>query len=515
MKNIIKGAIKNKLFTPWAWFFLFLIFSISFFTYFFLYTEPSRGFWDENYYIVDAQKYLNGVYFMSVHPPLGKLLMALGEKMFFPNGQQGKDGFYDSKFINSDKAPNFPDDFSFLGYRFFSALLGWLAAPLLFLIFLYVTRNSLFSFFLSFLYVFDNALLVHIRGAMLEGPLIFFTVLMLLIYFLLLEYDSKKPGFVFILLVLFFGMSFGLIVATKVFGLAMILLLPAYLYRLLPNWKKIILASALFLLGFLVVYVAVWQIHFALGKEIKPALSNNGYYEASSQYKKIISEGGGGNIFNFPVMLRDSINYVSIFNKKMGQLNLSNPNENASPFFLWPLGARAIRYRWDEMPGGAAYKYLYLQSNPVVWLSAFFALLIGCSLLCASWFFKLPLKNRELLAVFIGIYLSYMIAFSFITRVLYLYSYFIPLILSFIILGLVFMELNRFGRWKLTKRSKTIILFVFACLIFISFIFYSPLTYHQPISDKQFNMRNILPIWGLTCVKCASVNMLGIPVKGK
>ena len=507
----MNSAPKNQLFNLWTWFFLFLIFSLAFFTYFFRYAEPPLGFWDEGYHIASAQKYLNGVYFMEVHPPLGKLLIALGEKMFFPNGQQGKDGFYGAKFINTDQASKYPDDFSFAGYRFFSALLGWLAAPLLFLVFLYITRNSLFSAVLSFLYVFDNALLVHIRGAMLEGPLIFFTVLMVLIYFLLLEYGDKSKQF--ILLSLFFGMSFGFIAATKIFGLAMILLLPAYLYSLLPNWKKIIKTTALFLLGFLIIYVAVWQVHFSLGKKIEPALSDNGYHQASPQYKQIISDGASGNILNFPVMIRDSIGYISHYNQGVSQLNLSNPaNENGSPFFLWPLGARAIRYRWDT-PDSKVYKYLYLQSNPVVWLSAFLALLIGCSLLIASWFFELPLKNRYLLTIFIGIYLSYMIAISFITRVLYLYSYFIPLILSFIVLGIVFMELNRFGRWKLTERSKTIILIVFACLIFVSFIFYSPFTYHQPLTDRQFNVRNILPVWGLTCVHCTPVNIFGIPVK--
>jgi len=501
---------KTKLFTPVAFVFLFLIVVLAFFTYFFLYTQPQLGFWDEGYHIAAAQKYLNGIYFQEQHPPLGKLLIALGEKMFFPNGQQGKNGFYESKYIDTNQASNYPADFSFLGYRFFSALLGWLAASLLFLVFLFITRNSFFSFFLSFLYVFDNALIVHVRGAMLEGPLIFFMVLMILIYFLLLEY-GKKPK-LFILLCLFFGMSFGFIACTKIFGLAMVLLLPAYLYKLLPNWKKIILATGLFILGFLIVYIAIWQIHFFLGKKIEPALPNNGYYEASAEYKKIISEGASGNILNFPVMIRDSINYVFIFNKKVPPLNLSSPNENGSPFFLWPLGARAVRYRWDEI-SSKTYQYLYLQSNPVVWLGSLLALILGFSMLVASCFLKLPLKNRYLLAVFLGIYLSYMIAISFITRVLYLYSYFIPLVLSFIVLGLVFMELQYFGKWKITERLKIIILFVFACLIFVSFIFYSPFTYHWLITDKQFQMRNILPVWGLKCADCPSVNMFGISGK--
>ena len=82
------------------------------------------------------------------------------------------------------------------------------------------------------------------------------------------------------------------------------------------------------------------------------------------------------------------------------------------------------------------------------------------------------------MTVFIGIYVSYMIAISLITRVLYLYSYFTPLILSFIILGLVFMELNSFYRsGDSPQRFKQIFLSVFACLIVVAFFIFSPLTY--------------------------------------
>ncbi|MCX6722330.1 MAG: phospholipid carrier-dependent glycosyltransferase, partial [Candidatus Staskawiczbacteria bacterium] len=365
------------LFNSKTWICLAIIIVLAFFTYFFRYAETSSGFWDEGYHIASAQKYLNGVYFMEQHPPLGKLLIALGEKIFYPNGQYGKKGSYDNKFINTDQASNYPDDFSFKGYRFFSALLGWLTAPLLFLIFLYITRNSLYSALLSCLYIFDNALIVHLRGAMLEGPLIFFSVLMILIYFLILEYGEKIS--MFIVLNLFFGITFGLVASTKLWGLAMILLLPAYFYKLLPNWKKIIKALGLFTLGFLIIYISVWQIHFSLGKKIVPALSDNGYYRASPEYKKILAEGTSGNFSNFPIMFLDSVDYVFSYNEGVPKLKLSDPKENGSPFFVWPLGARAINYLWNEVSKNT-YKYVYLQSNPIVWLSALLSLIIGCSM---------------------------------------------------------------------------------------------------------------------------------------
>ena len=58
---------------------------VSYFTYFHRYPSPAAPFWDENYYIPDAQKYLNGIFFMDIHPPLGKMLIALGEWLLHPN----------------------------------------------------------------------------------------------------------------------------------------------------------------------------------------------------------------------------------------------------------------------------------------------------------------------------------------------------------------------------------------------------------------------------------------------
>src|SRR3989344_7363315 len=116
----------------------------SFFTYFYRYDSPQAPFWDENYYITDAQRILNGVFFMQIHPPLGKMLIAAGEALV-----DGNDN--DAQFLDTEHAGEFPKDFSFAGYRLFPALLGWLSAVLLFCCFLLLTRSPLLSALLSFL----------------------------------------------------------------------------------------------------------------------------------------------------------------------------------------------------------------------------------------------------------------------------------------------------------------------------------------------------------------------------
>ena len=63
---------------------LFVLFT-SYFTYFHNYWVPSAPYWDENYYITDAQREMNGIFYMQIHPPLGKQLIALGEILFDAN----------------------------------------------------------------------------------------------------------------------------------------------------------------------------------------------------------------------------------------------------------------------------------------------------------------------------------------------------------------------------------------------------------------------------------------------
>ncbi len=485
--------------------FLVLVTLLGFFTYFYRYWDPPHVFWDENYHIASAQKYLHGVYFMEQHPPLGKLLVALGEKIVHPNERT-------DQFLGTDYGTQF-DGISFAGYRLFSALFAWLAAPLLYLVFLKISKNPLVAFLLSFLYVFDNALIVHSRGAMLEGPLIFFCCGFLLLFFHLLD-QEKMGDRKFLWMSVAIGAVFGLIMTTKVLGLIFVLLFGALLWKMFPNLHRIGQFVVLSLLGFLVVYVGVWQTHFALGSTINPALPDQGYYQASQGYKNILAEGKNGSLFSFPTMIADSLRFVGHYNAGAPRLDLCKRDENGSPFYFWPFGARAINYRW-ETPNGQEYRYLYLVANPVVWWGAFASVVLAGALLLLSYVTPLQhaVKNRFLLTVFLGTYASYMIAISRITRVLYLYHYFIPLLLSFVLFALMVDEIRSFGRRLVTDRERIVALFGFGALAFAAFAFFSPLTYYQPLSDGQMQLRSLVPLWEVHCVKCQQESGLVIPTK--
>ena len=269
----------------------------------------------------------------------------------------------------------------------------------------------------------------------------------------------------------------------------------------------------LFLGSALFVFCTVWWIHFSLGKTISPTLPDNGYYQASEEYKGILASGNTSSLVNFPVMMRDSLRYIPFYNRGAPRLDLCKTDENGSPFYFWPLGARTINYRW-ETPGDGNYRYLYLVPNPIVWWSAFTAVLLAGALLTCSVIMppKKPLKHRFLMSVFLALYLSFMIAVSRIERVMYLYHYFIPLLVSFVLVGLVFDEVQSMWKRPMSDQTKTVLALLFAALIFVSHEFYRPLTYYEPLSDGQFNARNIFGLWDMHCVNCPQKNGLVIPV---
>lgn len=491
---------------------LYLLFVLvtSFFTYFYRYNFPPYPFWDEPYHIAAAQKYLNGVFYMEPHPPLGKLMIALGEKITQSNSPEKN-----KQFITTDYATGLGEGFSFSGYRLFPSLMGWLTAPILFFIFLWFSRNPALAALFSFLYIFDNAQIVHTRGAMVDVPVTFFGLLLVLT-FLHVQDRTKKSLLRFSLLSIAAGVCFGLIMTTKAVGLIFILLFPAVVWRLLSDVRRIALFGFLSGFFFLLTYAGVWQIHFALGQRIVPELHSQGYYLASPEYKKILDEKKGGTLSAFPLELRDHLKFLPHYEKGVPRLDLCKPDENGSPWYFWPFGARTINYRW-ERADNEAIRYLYLQSNPLGWACGFLGVILSSFFLLSHVLLptKEKLKHGFFMLLFLGLYVSYMVAVSQIDRVMYLYHYFIPLLFSYILFGLSILNLSRIGPAVIDENRRVLGMTVIGLLIFASFQLYRPFAFYEPITKGGVIRRAILPLWELTCVGCEKESMLVVPRSGK
>ncbi len=479
---------------------------LSFFTYFYNFSYPNASFWDEPYHIASAQKYLHGVFFMEQHPPLGKLLIALGETLM-------NDNVKTDQFLDTDYARDFSTDFSFAGYRLFPTLFGWLTAVVLYAIFFLLTRNYKISTLLSFLYVFDNAQIVHSRGAMVDSTLIFFALVSIFAFLVLIKQKSKPKILGLILFSSILGASFAAALTTKVVALVLILLYGALIIAFAKERRKLVFCLGFSFLSFILVYVGVWMAHFSLEKSVNFSLENNGYYQASEPYKELIRSGKTNQLRHFPLMLAESLAFVAHYNNGVPRLNLCKADENGSPFYLWPFGGRTINYRWNK-PGDGTTQYLYLQSNPVTWGVGLVGVLLAFALIASSVLTeqKRPTKHLFFLCVFFILYAGYMGAISQLDRVMYLYHYFLPLNLSYILFALGFDSLRVIGSYKLTEERKIFILTILGICTFISFQFFRPLSYYQPLTDKSFMRRSLLKVWELSCVNCTKESSIVVPV---
>ncbi len=468
------------------------------------FTSPQALFWDENYHIASAQKYLNGVFFMEPHPPLGKMLIAAGEALLDRN-------IADNQFIGTDYATDPPAGFDFTGYRLFPVLLAWMVVPLLYAIFFVLTRNALWSMLFTLLYPLDNAFLVHSRSAMLDSTMLFFSALTLLSFLLLLRAHGYGAVLRWSLL---FGFALACGLTTKAFTLLFILLIPLLVWKKrndLGAVTRFIVGAAL---AFLITFVGVWYAHFAIGRTVVAQLPDDGYYQSSDSAKAIIDAGRTTSPIAFPVLLSDAMAFVSHYEAGVPGLDLAKADENGSPWFLWPIGARTINYRW-ETPDGYSYRMLYLVPNPIVWGISLLALLLGAMFFISPYVVKGAEKSalHFELGTFLLLYACYMAAVSRIDRVMYLYHYFLPLFFTFILVGIVAASIKRAGKWQITDEHKTMGLLVLAVAMFLGFQIYRPFTYYEPLTDDQVSRRAIIDLWDMHCVECAPPNALATPTK--
>ena len=478
-----------------------LVTIISYTTYVVGYDKPQSLFWDENYHIASAQHYLNRDFFMEPHPPLGKLLIALGEYTLRPNER-----FDQFKDTDHGKGDGLPAGFSFAGYRLIPTLLAWLTAPLLFVTAWLISGRVTLALLPAALYTFDNALIVHSRAAMLEGTQLFFVVACLLSFFTLSKgvlKDCYRP-----LLAMCLGVSLGAAVGTKVNALVCALILPFLLT--LPTTLRARLAlmfNAIVSAG--LVYTAIWYVHFSIATHRNPNLKENGYYTSDSSVHPLIDRSGHLKALEFFTLLKVSaVDYLSHYSAGVPTLDLCKTGENGGPVFLWPLGARTIQYRWETATNNAA-RYLYLVPNPVGWAIGLSSLVLAVALLLGSVFGPqgARLKSLTTILLFLALYAAYMVAMGNITRVLYLYHYFIPLMFTFLLTAAIWREVDRVGTILVTDSRKTGLVAISITLIFMSYLWYSPFTYYKPIGDRELASRALLSMWDLRCSGCPRTNL--------
>ncbi len=483
----------REIFTRHAGFLL--VFLIAVLVYGVDYWNPASFFWDENYHIAAAQKYLHGIFFHELHPPLGKLLIAAGEGLLHFNERS-------DQFLSTAYATNPPEGFSFAGYRLFPVVFSILAALTLYEIFYLLFKKAEWAVLLTFLYLFDTALIVHSRGAMLEGIQICFVFLVVLSGLRIFSSDENTTLKYRCAVV---GATFAAACTVKITSFFLLIGIVPLLYVVLRrNLREGFFASVVMVATFVVVYGGIWFVHFSTASSINTALERKGVFKAQDGAFAALRDHENDTLWALPVMVKDAFRYSTNYNEATPRLNLCKKDENGSPPYFWPFAARSINYRWDTSSDGTVTSYLYLQANPIVWLYSLLGVLSGGSLVFYMYFLGGwgKLRHGPLVTLFFALYGGYMAGVLQIDRVLYLYHYFIPLLIGVILFGLSLSELQNVGPLRVSERTRVNLLRFAAFTVLISFAYFRPLAYHEPLTNSELASRAWLKLWDLRCATC-------------
>ncbi|KPJ73644.1 hypothetical protein AMJ48_00235 [Parcubacteria bacterium DG_74_1] len=467
-----------KLLNSWE---IFLLGIFGFLTRFFNLTFPPKVVFDEAHFGLYASKYLSQQYYFDIHPPLGKMLLALSG--FLGKIQAGFDFA-----VNSDYG-----DFNFLALRFLPALLGSFLVLLIYFLVKEMGFSKRIAFLSSFLVLFDNALIVQSRFILLDIVLVFFIFLSLYLFLLCKKFPIFSAKWC--LFNLLTGLSLGTAISIKWTGIGVLALIWFLAFSeiiLKESFKKVNLIKIFSLLVLpLAIYFLIFFIHFSLlplaCTSNCGAVLNHRLENTSSSFSLSFNNPPEGNLFKKfietnKLMLYGNLASTMLFNYQ-------------SDWYSWPFMIRPAHYFVENQNNRTS--YIFLLGNPIVWWLGIVGLIGVPYLLIKNYFYSFKLKipalfySENLIILFFG-YFVYLIPFLAIKRYMIIYHYLPALIFSIIIFSFFF---NSVLENFLSKGKANFIFFMLLLIIFISFLFFSPLTYGFPISEESFQLRMWLPSW--------------------
>jgi dolichyl-phosphate-mannose-protein mannosyltransferase len=455
----------------------------SLLTHFLFYGYPNETVFDEVHFGKFISGYFTHEYFFDIHPPLGKLLISgVGYLAGFKPG-----------FSFAEIGQKFPDS-TYLWLRFLPTLAGALLPLVVFLLTLKLRLSQLAAFSAAMLTVFENALSVQSRFILLDSFLLLFGFLALLFYFIYRERKAaaikNSRGTFYLMLAGIFGALSLSVKWTGATFLALIIILEAIRFIREKNGQLLVKNLLNLIILPLVIYFSIFAIHLKL-------LTKSGPGDAfmSPAFQKTLL----GNAYqNSPDVKQ--LNLLEKFEELNIEMYKANANLTAghpysSKWYSWPFMIRPIYYWYKNNAPDAS--RIYFLGNPLIWWAstiAIFYLLIN--LIQFAFVFvvskipslKIKIKNytTELLPLFLGgAYLLNLLPFAGIQRVMFLYHYMTGLV--FAIIALVYL----IDKTQNKKRIFSILLVI----SILSFIFFSPLTYGLPLSEKAYHARLWLSSW--------------------
>ncbi len=376
-------------------------------------------YFDEIYHARTAFEHINHVpsHYENTHPPLGKYIIGIGIRLFGMNP---------------------------FGWRFMGTLFGVLMLPLMYILGKKLFKSTAMASITMLLMAFDCMHFSQTRIATIDSYPVFFILLM---YFFMYLFYEKAETLSFKRACLYLalsGISFGLAISSKWIGFyagagLAILFFIALCRRIRAKGYKALWLCALCLLFFVLVPFAI-------------------YYAC---YIPIHLDDGATNFFqNFWRYQKHMFSYHS---------TLKAEHSFGSPWYTWPFVVRPIWYYGNAPLGQSGITSSIVgMGNPLLWWSGFAAILS-----CMGYAVYSALRRRQAygkdsrISLFVSVgFLSQLVPWMVVTRVVFIYHYFASLPFTMLALAFWLDKLRRRYTWG----NRICWLFILAIgLVFLAF----------------------------------------------
>lgn len=401
---------------------------------------------DEVYHGRTAYEFIHQITtYETTHPPLGKILISLGIRLFGMNP---------------------------FGWRFMSAVFGTLLVPIFYIFGKKLFKQTSLAVCTTLFYVLDLMPHALSRISTIDIFIAFFIVLM---YYFMYEYCTltyaHAPLRKALIPLGLSGLSMGLGVATK--------------------WTGVYAGMGLGVLFFM----TLWEC------SLLPYLKSRERL-AKTAYKQSILKTIGFCLVTFVLIpcviyvlsyipFIDSAHHTNLITKAIENAKLMfsyhstlvSTHPYASSWYKWPFMIRPLLYSFC-MVSDTNVSVTNCMGNPIIWWTGAFVML---------YLFNCWINKKDKKAGFICIsYLAQLIPWMFVDRTTYIYHYFACCLFMFLGMGYVCQKL-----FIKTSKAKNILTIYFVVLLIIFFMFY-PIINGSPINQEwAITYLRWLPTWVL------------------
>ncbi|WP_298196395.1 phospholipid carrier-dependent glycosyltransferase [Novosphingobium sp.] len=382
-------------------------------------TEVAAPIWDEAYNLPAAARVHEGRTQFASHPPLGFMLIALGDAAWGGNRAIDQAGL--ARLRTAGQA-DMPRGYDYRGPRLAAAVAGTLAAGAFFALMWQIAGATGPALWLTALFLLDTALLAQFRSAQLDS----FQVLFVLggLVSALRSLSGKLSQASAWLGAAAACIGLAAMVRVNAAALAVCLAVPVWHWlRLAGPVAAVWLTGLVGACGLLAVGGALAAaLHVApLAPDLGGPAGRADSAEASADYAGLAPAPG---------VLTYAQDYARHLARDLG--TMTRTDHNASSPAQWLVGGGAITYRWDAAPGRVA--TIALVPNRITWIMSAIGML-------GSLFGLRGRRTATAILLLLGWWTS-MACLVWLDgqRVMYAYHYLIPLLLGHAMLAQVWRD---------------------------------------------------------------------------